>query len=55
MPTLSAIDYGCDRKEVTLVVHPAIMNAIKVYEDSCSIPECRERYPDPSELPSGAR
>ena len=34
MPTLSAIEDGCDRKEVTLVVHPAIRNAIKDYEDS---------------------
>jgi hypothetical protein len=34
VPTLSAIEDGCDRKEVTLVVHPAIRNAIKDYEDS---------------------
>ena len=32
MPTLSAIEDGCDRKEITLVVHPAIRNAIKSYE-----------------------
>jgi len=34
VPTLSAIEEGCDRKEVTLVVHPAIRSAIKDYEDS---------------------
>jgi hypothetical protein len=34
VPTLSAIEDGCDRKEVSLVVHPAIRNAIKDYEDS---------------------
>ena len=34
VPTLSAIEEGCDRKEVTLVVHPAIRSAIKNYEDS---------------------
>jgi hypothetical protein len=32
--TLSAIEEGCDRKEITLVVHPAIRRAIKSYEDS---------------------
>ncbi len=34
MLTLSAIEEGCDRKEITLVVHPAIRRAIKSYEDS---------------------
>ena len=34
MLTLSAIEEGCDRKEITLVVHPAIRRAIKCYEDS---------------------
>jgi hypothetical protein len=32
--TLSAIEDGCDRKEITLVVHPAIRRAIKRYEES---------------------
>jgi hypothetical protein len=32
--TLSAIEDGCDRQEITLVVHPAIRRAIKCYEDS---------------------
>ena len=34
VPTLSAIEDGCDRKEVTLVLHPAIRSAIKDFEDS---------------------
>ena len=34
VPTLSAIEDGCDRKEVTLVLHPAIRRAIKDFEDS---------------------
>ena len=34
MLTLSAIEEGCDRKEITLVVLPAIRRAIKCYEDS---------------------
>ena len=34
MPTLSIIEEGCDRKELTLVVHPAIRRAMHGYEDS---------------------
>jgi hypothetical protein len=34
VPTLSVIEEGCDRKEITLVIHPAIRMAIKEYEDS---------------------
>jgi hypothetical protein len=34
VPTLSTIEDGCDRQEVTLVVHPAIRRAIKDYEES---------------------
>ena len=34
MRTLSAIEDGCDRNEITLVVHPAIRRAIKRYEES---------------------
>ena len=37
MPTLSAIEDRCERKEITLVVHPAIRRAIKRYEDSLYI------------------
>jgi hypothetical protein len=32
--TLSVIEEGCDRKEIALVIHPAIRMAIKDYEDS---------------------
>jgi len=32
--TLSRIEEGCDRKELTLVVHPAIRRAMHRYEDS---------------------
>jgi len=34
VPTLSTIEEGCERKEVTLVVHPAIRRAMQGYEDS---------------------
>ena len=34
MQTLSTIEEGCDRKELTLVVHPAIRRAVHPYEDS---------------------
>ena len=34
MPRLSIIEEGCDRKELTLVVHPAIRRAMHGYEDS---------------------
>ncbi len=34
VPTLSTIEEGCDRKELTLVVHPAIRRAMHGYEDS---------------------
>ncbi len=34
MQTLSTIEEGCDRQELTLVVHPAIRRAVPPYEDS---------------------
>jgi len=37
VPTLSAIEEGCDRKEITLAVHPAIRRAMRGYEDSLYI------------------
>jgi hypothetical protein len=32
--TLSIIEEGCDRQELTLVVHPAIRRAVHPYEES---------------------
>ena len=37
MPTLSMIEEGYERKEVTLVVHPVIRRAMHGYEDSFHI------------------
>jgi hypothetical protein len=37
VPTLSTIEEGCDREEITLVVHPAIRRAMTGYEDSLYI------------------
>jgi len=34
LATLSTIEDGCERKELTLVVHPAIRRAMHGYEDS---------------------
>ena len=34
MQTLSTIEEGCERQELTLVVHPAIRRAVHPYEDS---------------------
>jgi hypothetical protein len=34
LATLSTIEEGCERKELTLVVHPAIRRAMHGYEDS---------------------
>ena len=34
MQTLSILEEGCDRQELTLVVHPAIRRAVHPYEES---------------------